>query len=120
MAQEGQSHKLNEESKTPAALQGGGFHKTATGFLSFIYRLKQFSCYTPRVNLPPRIVHKFIVNFALLLPNHPPSLHGNFASRDGGHASRVKLVLCRVDALVERFRGVIVQHRDGLLANDRP
>lgn len=55
----------------------------------------------------------------LFLPNHAATGHGNLAARDGRDTFGIQLMFCRMDTLVQAFRGVIVQHWHSLLADDR-
>ena len=55
----------------------------------------------------------------LPFPNDFSAPYLNLAASDGRHAPGIELVLRRMDALMQSFRGVAIQDRDGLLPDDR-
>jgi len=56
---------------------------------------------------------------SLPFPNDFSALHFDLSAGDGRHAPGIELVLRRMDALMQSFRGVAIQDRDGLLPDDR-
>ena len=51
--------------------------------------------------------------------NDAPALEGDLAAGNGSETPGIQFVFGGVDTLVERLRGIVIQDRDGLLADNR-
>ena len=53
-----------------------------------------------------------------VLPEHMATDHGHIPARDGRHAFGIEFMLRRMNPGVQTGWDILVQHRDGLLADD--